>query len=777
MKFTKRLLPLLTAATLLLLMAACGNQGSGSTGDTDSGGGGESAYHYVPSDIELPAGLTDFYSSSYSDGKLYLAGSNESGNPIIYVVDTETGDYEEIPCNGSSSSYINALYPDGQCGVYFAQTTYPEAGAPEDAIEDSASSDESDAPVTDEDAEASSASFSATAPETKLYHLNSDGTITAEADLSESMQDDYITSVLIDSGGIIYACGYSKIAVLDRSLSLINTITPDGSGVSGIALSSKGDIITALYGSDKLYTVDAEAGELTEICAIKSGDYISLINGGDKDIYYYDNNGVCGVDLSSGESEQLIKWLDCDIVGYGVSEVYRTGADFIVNTGMGAGFVVNGGSDSESSTNSAYLGQSGFTKLTRTEGSALTDKIVLEFAALYLSSDMQTAITGFNRTSDKYRINVTDYSQYNTDDDEAGLTKLNTEIIAGNVPDIIDLTGLSAEKYINLGLLTDLYELMDNDSEINRDDFMTNILSALETGEKLYQIVPSYGISTVVGRTDDVGSDMGWTLSEYEALMAGQEENVSSFANMTSSDYLSKMLEVSADSFIDWDTGTCSFDSDAFIELLEAAAKYPREVDETDPGYVDSLVQLYNGTAILDASELYSEFSIQMYEALLGGEITYIGYPTSDGKGGNSILPSSTLGISDSSENKDGAWEFLKYILSDNFQSSITDGFPLRSFSLYTKLSSFLSSDDESAMIGIYTDSGPITIELTSLPEEAIEKLTKLIASTDAVSRTDYTLSDIVLEEAGSYFSGSKTAEAAAKVIQDRISTYISEQS
>ena len=44
-----------------------------------------------------------------------------------------------------------------------------------------------------------------------------------------------------------------------------------------------------------------------------------------------------------------------------------------------------------------------------------------------------------------------DYSQFNTEDDySAGVTKLNTEIISGNVPDIFVSDQLPIEQYLSL---------------------------------------------------------------------------------------------------------------------------------------------------------------------------------------------------------------------------------------------------------------------------------------------------------------------------------------
>jgi hypothetical protein len=57
-----------------------------------------------------------------------------------------------------------------------------------------------------------------------------------------------------------------------------------------------------------------------------------------------------------------------------------------------------------------------------------------------LDSSLRKQILKFNRQSERYRIEVQDYSEFNTSEDQtAGVTKMSAEIIAGRVPDILDV--------------------------------------------------------------------------------------------------------------------------------------------------------------------------------------------------------------------------------------------------------------------------------------------------------------------------------------------------
>ena len=124
--------------------------------------------------------------------------------------------------------------------------------------------------------------------------------------------------------------------------------------------------------------------------------------------------------------------------------------------------------------------------MTRVDAASVVNKTVLTFACMYLDWNMRDAIVKFNRASNTHRIVVRDYSEYNTDDDyNAAIQKLNTEMLSGKLPDMIDINTYSmpVEQYAAKGFLTDLYELIDADADLSREDFVQPVLKALESAD------------------------------------------------------------------------------------------------------------------------------------------------------------------------------------------------------------------------------------------------------------------------------------------------------
>ena len=139
---------------------------------------------------------------------------------------------------------------------------------------------------------------------------------------------------------------------------------------------------------------------------------------------------------------------------------------------------------------------------------------------MYVDWGLRSQIVAFNKASDKYRIVVNDYSQYATGDDyNAGITKLNTEIISGKIPDLIYTANLPIGQYAAQGVLEDLLPYIEKDPQLGTDALMPEILAAAETGGHLYRAFSNFYISTAVGLDKVVGGYSTWTLADLKNAM------------------------------------------------------------------------------------------------------------------------------------------------------------------------------------------------------------------------------------------------------------------
>lgn len=490
--------------------------------------------------------------------------------------------------------------------------------------------------------------------------------------------------------------------------------------------------------------------------------------GGDYCICYVDSSCIWGIRPEGGEPVQLASLINC-----GLDE-----------NDMQAVFI-----DDEGCINCILYdyddGSAQLARLTLVDASELPETTVLRLACFYLSEEVRRAVLDFNRSNSGAKIEVVDYSQYVTEDDySAGLTKLNVEILSGNVPDLFASDGLPIAQYGARGLLYDMYELIDSDPELSRESFFENILDAFATDGKLYTITPSFRIVSLVGNAEVVGAEPGWTLEEMREVIESQPQVQYVLDSYTTPEsMLQQMLTLNLGRYVDWETGECGFDSEDFVELLEFCAALPEGGGSGGgtPALVASGKQLLASFRAADFQEY------QLYEAMFGGKLAFKGYPSAD-RAGNMVEPMyGSLSISSTCKDVDAAWSFVRtLLLEENYitDSSHSFGYPLNRAAY--------DAAEAAAMEKHYTtdpETGeqveePVSswswdaldVEIYAMSKEEAQALRELIASVKYSMSYDETIMNMIAEDSAAFFKGDKSAADTAAIIQDRISTYVNER-
>lgn len=161
-----------------------------------------------------------------------------------------------------------------------------------------------------------------------------------------------------------------------------------------------------------------------------------------------------GYTLATDTEEQLVTWINSDVDSNNISSACLTENGDIVCL-----------SSEYSSSGDGTITY--FITLKKTPYDQVPQKTTLTLACVYLDYRVKSQILDFNRKSSDYRIEVRDYSEFNTDDDySAGLTKLITEIGSGAVPDILVTSSLPMDVFGNKGLFEDLWPYIEADEEL-----------------------------------------------------------------------------------------------------------------------------------------------------------------------------------------------------------------------------------------------------------------------------------------------------------------------
>lgn len=345
--------------------------------------------------------------------------------------------------------------------------------------------------------------------------------------------------------------------------------------------------------------------------------------------------------------------------------------------------------------------------------------------------------------------------------------KLSLELLGGAVGDISGcvarFNAQSAEYYVETTDLTAAFPVIDDrlrdlyaliDAEFSCEDFVA--LRAFESGGALYSVAPCFDVSTYVGLERLVGEGTGWTFEDYSTLAASLSPGQKLFELMSPEIFLKNSLNSFLPTVMDYSAAECSFTDGRFEALLEQAAS-AKTAEQTD---VAGLVGRFtSGETVLMDSVLRGVYDLAALENTAGGSVTAIGWPTQGGECGSELLASSDIAICATGDTE-GAWAFLKFCLSDaQLQEQLaTTSFPISRAALEARLAECQARQED------------------AMSAAQAEKLRALLDALVYKSAADYSVTGIVLEEAGAYFAGERSAAETAELVQDRISTYLSER-
>ncbi len=364
-------------------------------------------------------------------------------------------------------------------------------------------------------------------------------------------------------------------------------------------------------------------------------------------------------------------------------------------------------------------------------------------------------------------------------------------MIAGNLPDIIVLNNsMPIDSYISKGLLADLYEFMDKDETINRSDYVEGVFKAYETNGKLYELVSNFSISTIIGKSSLVGDTTGWTVDEFIEFADAHPDASLISREVGRNDFFSSMVSVCFENFIDRDTGECRFNSDDFIKIMEFSTRFPKEIDYdklySESNYWDEQQSAYReGKTLLDIYDMSNFKTIREIEqGRFGESVTFKGFPVAKGNG--AVFNAYTeIAITSKASNPDGAWNFVKYFLSDEYQDLYATNdsyqFPIKKSSL-EKLAEISKErpywEDSDGKKEYYDNTywnGSSSVNIGVNTDEDNQKVMDLINSTENISRYDEQINKIINEEASAFFEGQKSSKEVAEIIQNRVSNYLAE--
>lgn len=391
------------------------------------------------------------------------------------------------------------------------------------------------------------------------------------------------------------------------------------------------------------------------------------------------------------------------------------------------------------------------------------------------SSNLAKWVNHYNETHADVQIEIVNYLASHTELEDA-FNQIKIEINAGKGPDMIDFGRQYSPLDASCGMMADLYPFLQKDASFKKQDYFYNIMEAFEVGESLYVIVPGYAIDTYATTNKELAGlermNMKQLIDAYHTL---GKESILIPGEMKSAVF-AMFCYGCLDQYIDWEEGTCDFQSESFQELLGFANSFPLYLNIAEDYSAKQIFE--EGRALLYPVSVDSAYKLTSARMLYGETPTYIGYPFESGYGSMAAIEDIAIGISATSQNKEEAWEFISSLLGRKFQDNV-EGLPLRIASLEQRLEEAMMPEYDAKGEKVAKEylrfDGEDPVGIYEITEEDAETLKAIIGKVEFPQTTDYNLYNIILEEAAYLFNEDRDVEEVADIIQKRANIYVSE--
>ena len=379
------------------------------------------------------SGSNLYFTGSIIDGKKTYTDENgeeieyDNYRSALFKMDVETGDcteltefqLPEVPEGWMGSTDLNTIQAgaDGTLWAIYGSYTY-RYNPPADLAEDDSMYNY----------------YEEGENKTGLLHLDADGKEIKRIEFSQTDENGnsfYVSSFFVDNSGNVYLSDWQSVYIYDQDGNQKTTVDLGENG--GELCELKAGVVGVCYykmtrqsrkkaaASSRKSTLPPASSRATP-SSCPTPPTISSPGDDVYDIYYDYNGNIYGYKFDTDTKDKVIDWIECDINSNNLNS-YSILPD-------GRVIAFESSYDDQAQTNTMQL-----IVMTRVDAASVVNKTVLTFACMYLDWNMRDAIVKFNRASNTHRIVVRDYSEYNTDDDyNAGIQKLNTEMLSGKLP-------------------------------------------------------------------------------------------------------------------------------------------------------------------------------------------------------------------------------------------------------------------------------------------------------------------------------------------------------
>lgn len=446
------------------------------------------------------------------------------------------------------------------------------------------------------------------------------------------------------------------------------------------------------------------------------------------------------------------------------------------------------------------LFSSGLSRFTYDETMPATPDKELKVYSLKKDQTLQQAVSAYQKAHQdvfvKYEVGMSGENGLTAED---AIKALNTEIMAGNGPDVIMLDGLPIESYLAKGMLADLSENLKAAEE--KEEFFDNITRVYEEDGKIYAIPTRFRIPLLMGNEEFVSNIQD--LSSLSAVMEEMREKnpEGSILSAYTPEILLKMLAIASEPT--WSKEDGNLQEETVKEFLTQAKKiYDNEISGISDLEKEEFLNSVRGSddssgtaeeTALDISWSILNFLTKSQAQLAIGASQQVSldftnvisvprvkpevvYKPLSLQAENVFQAESIVGVSAKAAESEMAREFVEMLLSYNVMSMQQEPYPVNAASFDSLFDTDMEGDGAFGSMGISKDDGSVaTLDLYWPNEEEQKGLEQMVRSLKTPYLPGSPIEQAVLEAGVSVLEGNMSVDEGVAQIKQKIQLYLSE--
>jgi len=357
-------------------------------------------------------------------------------------------------------------------------------------------------------------------------------------------------------------------------------------------------------------------------------------------------------------------------------------------------------------------------------------------------------------------------------DIEKYVNTTNTELLTGKGADLISLNvkDLPVRKYVDKKLLVNLSSLMKEDATFDSSQYEMNILDGAKMNGGLYTLPLRFTLNSFMGDAKAIEEsgvkfdDSKWTWSEFITVgksLAASGGHTYSIGNTSREQMLYDLFTDNYKRIVNEEKRPASFDTKEFALLMEQVKTLFEEKVVTD-AEVDAGDYFFSTVWIFSPADYFVMPSL-IFEK---GKGKIYNKPLAAGQqAGDSFTMQMTLGLNANSTVQAEAWDFIKFLMSEEIQTMPDH----QSFSIHKKVNEKTLQDLQ--------NKGSIDAMGSTVPvmKADIDMIKQMMQNASTPEKHDSKIRTIITEEVKGYYSGQKSAQAVAELVANRVTTYLNE--